>query len=151
MVHIVEVVSSRRNDLQMVSGEEEREIRFIRQFDIRFIIPDEILLLDVAEMRGSVLRFRGGRKRERHSARRKKILSPRSLFTRGYFWRHVRNRYVTRYPRPYVVQARYAEQFTIAAPRPAFSSSGAHVCTHTWRSALGAGTCGRTRRNAAAR
>lgn len=33
--------------------------------------------------------------------------------------------------RPYVVQARYAEQFTIAAPRPAFSS-GPHVCTHTY-------------------
>lgn len=28
MVHIVEVVSSRRNDLQMVSGEEEREMKF---------------------------------------------------------------------------------------------------------------------------
>lgn len=149
MVHIVEVVSSRRNDLQMVSGEEEREMKF-DLFDNYYTGRDS------SPRRGGNAWIRvtvSGREeeRERHSARRKKILSPRSLFTRGYFWRHVRNRYVTRYPRPYVVQARYAEQFTIAAPRPAFSSSGAHVCTHTWRSALGAGTCGRTRRNAAAR
>lgn len=145
MVHIVEVVSSRRNDLQMVSGEEEREIRFIRQlfYGTRFFSSTWRKCVDPCYGFGE-----GGRERD---TRRKKILSPRSLFTRGYFWRHVRNRYVTRYPRPYVVQARYAEQFTIAAPRPAFSSSGAHVCTHTWRSALGAGTCGRTRRNAAAR
>lgn len=60
-----------------------------------------------------------------------------------------------RYMYPYVVQA-VRGTFTIVPPRPAFayvlsSNARVHVCTHTCRRALGARTCERTRRNAAAR
>lgn len=44
----------------------------------------------------------------------------------------MRNRYVTRYPHPYVVQARYAEQFTIAAPRPAAKSGARSARVHAY-------------------
>lgn len=60
-----------------------------------------------------------------------------------------------RYMYPYVVQA-VRGTFTIVPPRPSFayvpsSNARVHVCTHTCRRALGARTCERTRRNAAAR